>query len=149
MNSKPENPAIALAEIGIIHSPYREATGMPIQPVFAEGAEGTVEVLPQYADGLCALDGFERMWLVYWLHKASPWPLARGSVPGHNGARRLCHPCAFPTESHRPVMRTPPVDCREYPHHCGRGHPRRHPAPRHQAVRAEVRRFPEQPGWMV
>ena len=63
---------MTLDEIGIIHSPYKEATGMPIQPVFAEGTEGAVEVLPQYADGLRDLEGFDRIWLIYWLHRASP-----------------------------------------------------------------------------
>jgi len=67
---KPENPEITLAGIGIIRSPFKEPTGMPIQPVFAEGAEGTVEVLPQYTEGLSDLEGFERLWLIYWLHKA-------------------------------------------------------------------------------
>ena len=48
---------------------------MPIQPVFAEGIEGTVQVLPQYADGLRDLEGFERIWLIYLLHKAPPGQL--------------------------------------------------------------------------
>ena len=61
--------------IGVVHSPFNVSVGMPIQPVFAEGAEGTVEVLPQYADGLRDLEGFERIWLIYWLHKAPPGPL--------------------------------------------------------------------------
>jgi len=45
---------------------------MPIQPVFAERTEGTVEVLPQYAEGLRDLAGFDRLWLVYHLHCAPP-----------------------------------------------------------------------------
>jgi tRNA (adenine37-N6)-methyltransferase len=68
---KPVKTAMTLIEIGIIHSSYKEATGMPIQPVFAEGTESSVEVCPQYAEGLCDLEGFERLWLIYWLHKAS------------------------------------------------------------------------------
>ena len=71
----PENQEIRLARIGIIRSPFKEPTGMPIQPVFAEGAEGSVEVFPQYADGLRDLEGFDRLWLIYWLHQAPPGPL--------------------------------------------------------------------------
>jgi len=56
--------------IGIIHSPFREVAGMPIQSAFAGDAEGVVEVFPEYRDGLRDLDGFERVWLLYWFHKA-------------------------------------------------------------------------------
>jgi tRNA (adenine37-N6)-methyltransferase len=72
---KPENLQIRLAGIGIIHSPFKKPTGMPIQPIFADGTQGTVEVLPQYAQGLRDLEGFERLWLIYWLHKVSPGAL--------------------------------------------------------------------------
>ena len=55
--------------IGIIHSPFTEAQGTPIQPALAEGTEGTVEVFEPYADGLADLDGFDRVWLVYWFDR--------------------------------------------------------------------------------
>jgi len=58
--------------IGLIHSPYRQQSGTPIQPVFAEGIPGTVEVYPEYKDGLLDLAGFERIWLLYLLHCAPP-----------------------------------------------------------------------------
>lgn len=61
--------------IGIIHSPFKEAAGTPIQPVFAKGSEGTVEVYPEFQEGLADLDGFERIWLLFWLNRASPYKL--------------------------------------------------------------------------
>lgn len=61
-----------LVQIGVIHTPWREVAGMPVQPRGAAGAEGTVEVLPEYADGLRDVDGFDRLWLVYWFHQAGP-----------------------------------------------------------------------------
>jgi tRNA-Thr(GGU) m(6)t(6)A37 methyltransferase TsaA len=64
-----------LRPIGTIRSPFKKTEGMPIQPVFAVGTEGTVEILPQFAEGLQDLDGFERLWLMYWLHQAPPGPL--------------------------------------------------------------------------
>ena len=64
-----------LVGIGTIHSPYKNPQGTPIQSVFAEDIEGTVDVLPQYAVGLRDLEGFERIWLIYWLHKAPAGPL--------------------------------------------------------------------------
>jgi tRNA-Thr(GGU) m(6)t(6)A37 methyltransferase TsaA len=56
--------------LGIIHSPFKDPVGMPIQPVFAEAMQGTVEVFPDFVDGLQDLEGFERVWLIYWLHRA-------------------------------------------------------------------------------
>jgi tRNA (adenine37-N6)-methyltransferase len=58
--------------IGIIHSPYQQATGTPIQASLASGVQGTVELFPQYAAGLQDLDGFERIWLLYWFDRATP-----------------------------------------------------------------------------
>jgi len=61
-----------LKPIGIIHSPFTSPHGVPIQPAFATGIEGRVEVFEEYIDGLKDLDGFERIWLLYWFHKSSP-----------------------------------------------------------------------------
>jgi tRNA (Thr-GGU) A37 N-methylase len=49
-----------LKPIAMIHSPFRQATGTPIQPRAAQGAEGTVEVFSEYLPGLKDLEGFER-----------------------------------------------------------------------------------------
>ncbi len=61
-----------LEAIGVIHTPFAAAAGTPIQPKLAGGAQGTVEVFQPYAAGLKDLDGFERVWLLYWLHRAPP-----------------------------------------------------------------------------
>jgi tRNA-Thr(GGU) m(6)t(6)A37 methyltransferase TsaA len=56
--------------IGVIHSPFKEPRGTPIQPAGAEGINGTVEVFPQYAEGLKDLEGFSHMILIYHFHLA-------------------------------------------------------------------------------
>jgi tRNA-Thr(GGU) m(6)t(6)A37 methyltransferase TsaA len=56
--------------IGVIHTPFQETEGMPIQPSGARGIRGTVEVLPEFAEGLKDLDGFSHVTLVYHLHRA-------------------------------------------------------------------------------
>ncbi len=61
--------------IGIIHSPFTEAAGTPIQPRFAEDVEGNVEVFEEFAPGLKDLDGFERIWLIYWFDRSQPFKL--------------------------------------------------------------------------
>jgi len=54
--------------IGIIRSPFKDITGMPIQPTGARGITGTVEVEPEYADGLKDIEGFSHIILVYHFH---------------------------------------------------------------------------------
>jgi tRNA-Thr(GGU) m(6)t(6)A37 methyltransferase TsaA len=60
-----------LKPIGLIRSPFTKPAGTPIQPAFAKGAEGTVEVFDKYAAGLKDLDGFERIWLLYWFDRVA------------------------------------------------------------------------------
>jgi tRNA-Thr(GGU) m(6)t(6)A37 methyltransferase TsaA len=56
--------------IGIIRTPFQQPARTPIQPSQSGGVKGTVEVFPEYANGLKDLDGFERIWLIYWLDRA-------------------------------------------------------------------------------
>ena len=54
--------------IGVIHSPFKEPKGTPIQPKGGEGIAGTVEVFPEYAEGLKDVDGFSHIILIYHFH---------------------------------------------------------------------------------
>jgi tRNA-Thr(GGU) m(6)t(6)A37 methyltransferase TsaA len=56
--------------IGVVHSPFHGVRGVPIQPSGAHGIGGTVEVLPELADGLQDLDGFSHIILIYHFHRA-------------------------------------------------------------------------------
>jgi tRNA-Thr(GGU) m(6)t(6)A37 methyltransferase TsaA len=58
--------------IGIVHTPFPEPAGTPVQPAGAEGAAGLVEVFPQFAKGLEDLDGFSHIFLLYHCHLAGP-----------------------------------------------------------------------------
>lgn len=60
-----------LREIGRVHSPFKQATGTPIQPYRAGDAKGYAVVQEEFADGLADLAGFDRIWLIYWFHRAS------------------------------------------------------------------------------
>jgi tRNA-Thr(GGU) m(6)t(6)A37 methyltransferase TsaA len=60
--------------IGIIHSPFKEPKGTPIQPAGAKGINGTVELFPEYAEGLKDIEGFSHIVLLYHFH------LSKGSV---------------------------------------------------------------------
>ena len=54
--------------IGVIHSPFKEPKGTPIQPASAKGIGGIVEVFPEYAKGLKDIDGFSHIILIYHFH---------------------------------------------------------------------------------
>lgn len=55
--------------IGVIETPFPAAERTPIQPSRANGARGRVRIHQRLSDGLRDLAGFERIWLIYWLHK--------------------------------------------------------------------------------
>ncbi|MCX5896123.1 MAG: tRNA (N6-threonylcarbamoyladenosine(37)-N6)-methyltransferase TrmO [Proteobacteria bacterium] len=61
--------------IGIIHSPFKDIEGMPIQPSGAQGIAGTVEIEPAYADGLKDLEGFSHIILLYHFHLSKGYSL--------------------------------------------------------------------------
>lgn len=61
---------ITYKPIGIVHSPFREPHGTPIQSIAAQGHEGTVEVFQEYSGGLADLDGFSHIILVCDFHLA-------------------------------------------------------------------------------
>jgi tRNA-Thr(GGU) m(6)t(6)A37 methyltransferase TsaA len=54
--------------IGIIHSPFKEPKGTPIQPAGAKGINGIVEIFPEYAEGLTDIGGFSHIILIYHFH---------------------------------------------------------------------------------
>jgi tRNA-Thr(GGU) m(6)t(6)A37 methyltransferase TsaA len=63
--------SIVFTSIGIIHSPFKELKGMPIQPAAALDVEGWIEIYPDYVEGLKDLDGFSHIYLLYHFHKAN------------------------------------------------------------------------------
>ena len=66
-----ENPII-YKPIGMIRSEHVTAEKTPIQPAYAKGCKGRVELFPEFAEGLSDLDGFSHIYLVYHLHLAGP-----------------------------------------------------------------------------
>ncbi len=61
---------ILYRSIGVIRSPFTELESMPVQPVGARNARGTVEVDPSYQDGLKDLEGFSHLILIYHFHRS-------------------------------------------------------------------------------
>jgi tRNA-Thr(GGU) m(6)t(6)A37 methyltransferase TsaA len=55
--------------IGIIHSPFKETQGMPIQSSGASKIQGAIEIFPEFVEGLKDLDGFSHIILLYHFHR--------------------------------------------------------------------------------
>lgn len=56
--------------IGIIHSPFHNLEEMPIQPTSDASESGSVEIYPDYVNGMKDLEGFSHIYLVYHFHLA-------------------------------------------------------------------------------
>ena len=60
--------------IGLIHSPFTQKDQTPIQPTRSQ-AVGSVEVFPEFVDGLKDLDGFSHIILLYLFHQSNGYAL--------------------------------------------------------------------------
>ena len=61
---------IKFKPIGTIYSPFKEPHGAPIQPSGAKGIGGSVEIFPEFLEGLKDIDGFSHIILIYYFHLA-------------------------------------------------------------------------------
>lgn len=91
--------SLLLTPIGFARTPFTEKAQAPRQAVAGsgEGAEGTLEILPEHAHALDDLAGFDRIWILFWFHEAAR---ASGKVlPPRSATKRG----VFATRSpHRP-----------------------------------------------
>jgi len=61
--------------IGIIHSPFKDLEGMPIQPIGAKGVKGEIQLKEELKEGLKDLKGFSHIILIYHLHLSNGYNL--------------------------------------------------------------------------
>ncbi|VAX27342.1 tRNA (adenine(37)-N6)-methyltransferase [hydrothermal vent metagenome] len=61
--------------IGIVHSPFKEPRDTPIQPAAARDIKGSVEIFPEYAEGLLDINGFSHIILIYHFHLSKKFSL--------------------------------------------------------------------------
>ncbi|HLC17681.1 MAG TPA: tRNA (N6-threonylcarbamoyladenosine(37)-N6)-methyltransferase TrmO [Thermodesulfobacteriota bacterium] len=66
---------IVYRPIGVIRSPFKDIEGTPIQPTYALGVRGKVEMEPAYVGGLKDLDGFSHIILIYHFHLSTGYSL--------------------------------------------------------------------------
>ena len=84
-----------LTPVGIIHSPFATKESCPIQPVYASGAIGRVEVFGEFAAGLKDVETFSHIYLLYLLDRAGKVELVRGTFLDDtpHGIYASRHPC--------------------------------------------------------
>jgi len=75
----PERERFTYRAIGIVHSPHAETRATPVQPSFARGFTGTVEIDPCFEPGLDGIEDFSHIVLLVALHEA------RAVAPGDAG----------------------------------------------------------------
>lgn len=69
-SSDPSGAPVTYRPIGVIHTPFTEQQNTPIQGIF-NPACGTVEVFPEYAEGLADIETFSHLFLIYHFHRAN------------------------------------------------------------------------------
>ena len=67
MISKP----VIYRPIGIIRSEHTIAEKTPIQPIYAHGCKGQVEIFEEFTDGLKDVEGLSHIYLLYHFHLAT------------------------------------------------------------------------------
>ncbi len=96
-----ELPSFVVKPIGFVRSPFVEKVQAPRQATAdpAEGVEGTIELLPEHEHALSDLEGFERLWVLFWFHLAEEAGAKAKVLPPRSDVKRG----VFATRSpHRP-----------------------------------------------
>jgi len=98
--------------IGIIHSPFKQPTGIPRQAVGAAEITAKIEIFEEFIDGLMDLNGFSHIIVIFHLHLVKKGSL-KASPPWDNREHGV-----FATRSpYRPnpigvsVVRLENIDC--------------------------------------
>jgi len=107
-------PPITLQPIGVIRTPFTAPAGTPIQPAYAIGTPGEVMVDEAFERALADVDGFERLWLIYWFDRALPFeprvvPYRDTRERGLFATRSPCRPNPIGLSAVRLVRREGPV----------------------------------------
>ena len=67
---------LTLTPIGFIRTAYKDKSGAPRQPgMAAENTVGKITLLPHrnFEQALQDLEGFERIWIIFWFHQNKGW----------------------------------------------------------------------------
>lgn len=63
---------IIFKPIGYVRSPHTDPKLTPIQPCYSDEAEGLIEILNEYEEGLMDIEGFSHIIVIYYFNQARP-----------------------------------------------------------------------------
>jgi tRNA-Thr(GGU) m(6)t(6)A37 methyltransferase TsaA len=66
---------IIFKPIGTVSSPFKKPQGTPIQAAASKEAQGVIDILPEYQEGLQDLEGFSHLILLYHCHLSAGFSL--------------------------------------------------------------------------
>jgi tRNA-Thr(GGU) m(6)t(6)A37 methyltransferase TsaA len=90
---------LVLKPIGFARTPFAEKADAPRQGVLAEDVVGHIEMLPEHERALDDLDGFDRIWILFWFDRTEGARPASKVLPPRSDVKRG----VFATRSpHRP-----------------------------------------------
>jgi tRNA (Thr-GGU) A37 N-methylase len=98
---------IIYQRIGVIHSPFTEPKGAPIQPAAALNTPGTVVISPEYQEGLQDLEGFSHLFLIYHFHLSQQYNLKVTPFLDVTTRGVFATRAPGPAQPHRPFRRPP------------------------------------------
>ena len=75
MNTENKQNEIKFDPIGIIHSPFKDTKDFPKQPYEGKGIKGTIEIYPEFIEGLNGLDKFSHIILIFNFHLSTGFDL--------------------------------------------------------------------------
>jgi tRNA-Thr(GGU) m(6)t(6)A37 methyltransferase TsaA len=86
---------IKLKPIGVIHTPYKNLEEIPIQGRLKTEVKGTVEIYPEFSEGLKDVERFSHIILLYHFHcSGGPKLVAKPYLgPEERGIFAIRHPC--------------------------------------------------------
>jgi len=75
MNLKNDQKEVLFKPIGIIHSPFKDRNEIPKQPYEGRDVKATVEIFPEFVDGLKGLGKFSHIVLLFNFHLSHDYNL--------------------------------------------------------------------------
>ena len=75
MNTEKKQKETIFKPIGIIHSPFKDVKDIPKQPIQGKGINGTIEIFPEFIEGLKDLDKFSHIILIFNFHLSHSFEL--------------------------------------------------------------------------
>ena len=84
--------------IGFIHSPYRETSAIPKGPGAKHDAEGVIEILHEFEDGLTDIDGFSHLFILWQFDRVDGFDLITIRPQMKPSSRRTCHAVTSPAK---------------------------------------------------